>query len=196
MKICCSHSCAVTHHQCTATQVLENLHSPLFSAARQDRLTVAFCHSHCIYKDLLFIQLCSDPTPMDCNTGFTKMHSPLFSAALHNRLTVALCHSDCTYEDLLFMQLCSDPTPMHCNTGFGKCTSQCSVLLCKTAGQQACATAITSMKICFSYSCAVTQHQGLQHWFYKNAFPTVQCCSAKQAHSRQCVTADTPMEIC
>ncbi len=29
-----------------------------------------------------------------------------------------------------------------------------------------------------------------------DAVPTVQCCSAKQAHSRQCVTALTPMEIC
>ena len=30
----------------------------------------------------------------------------------------------------------------------------------------------------------------------QNAVPTVQCCSAKQAHTRQFVTADTPMEIC
>jgi len=30
----------------------------------------------------------------------------------------------------------------------------------------------------------------------QNAVPTVQCCSAKQAHSRQCVTAITPMEFC
>ena len=30
----------------------------------------------------------------------------------------------------------------------------------------------------------------------QNAIHTVQCCSAKQAHSRQCVTAVTPMEIC
>ena len=30
----------------------------------------------------------------------------------------------------------------------------------------------------------------------QNAVPTVQCCSAKQAHSRQCVTAITPIEFC
>jgi len=30
----------------------------------------------------------------------------------------------------------------------------------------------------------------------QHAVPTVQCCSAKQAHSRQCVTAVTPVEIC
>ena len=36
----------------------------------------------------------------------------------------------------------------------------------------------------------------LQHCSGQNAIPTVQCCSAKEAHSRQCVTAVTPMEIC
>ena len=29
-----------------------------------------------------------------------------------------------------------------------------------------------------------------------NAGPTVQCCCAMKAHSRQCVTAATPMDIC
>ena len=36
----------------------------------------------------------------------------------------------------------------------------------------------------------------LQHCSRQNAIPTVQCCSTKQAHSRQCVTAITPVEIC
>ena len=36
----------------------------------------------------------------------------------------------------------------------------------------------------------------LQQGSGQNAIPTVQCCSAKEAHSRQCVTALTPMEIC
>ena len=30
----------------------------------------------------------------------------------------------------------------------------------------------------------------------QNAIPTVHCCSARQAHSTQCVTAVTPMEVC
>ncbi len=34
----------------------------------------------------------------------------------------------------------------------------CSVLLCKKGSQQACANAITPMKVCSSYSSALTQH--------------------------------------
>ena len=30
----------------------------------------------------------------------------------------------------------------------------------------------------------------------QNAVPTVQCCPAKQAHGRQCVTAVAPMQVC
>ena len=44
--------------------------------------------------------------------------------------------------------------------------------------------------------CAVTQPQALQLCPGQNAVPTVQCCSVKQAHSRQYVTAFTPMEMC
>ena len=47
----------------------------------------AVCHCSYTYGDLLFIQMCSDPAPMYCNTVFGKRHSPLFSAALQNRLT-------------------------------------------------------------------------------------------------------------
>ena len=63
------------------------------------------------------------------------------------------------------------------------------------------------MKIYRSYSCAVTQHQcnaalglGKMHspllcntGFGQNAFPTAQCCSARQADS---VIASTPMGNC
>jgi len=37
--------------------------------------------------------------------------------------------------------------------------SHCSVLLCKTGSQHDYATAVTPMKICSSYMCAVMQHQ-------------------------------------
>ena len=39
-------------------------------------------------------------------------------------------------------------------------------------------------------------NKALQQGSGRNAVPTVQCCSAKQGHSRQCVTAVTPKEIC
>ena len=53
------------------------------------------------------------------------------------------------------MQVCSDPAPMHCSPAQGKCIPHCPVLLCKTGSQQACVTAVTPMKICSSYRCAV-----------------------------------------
>ena len=38
-------------------------------------------------RDMLLLQVCSDPTPMLCSTGFGKVCSPMYSAALQNRLT-------------------------------------------------------------------------------------------------------------
>ena len=148
----------------------------------QKRLTVALFHSNCTYEDSLFIQLCSDPTTEHCNTVQGKMQSPLLTAALQDRLAAGLHHCNYTYEDLLVIQLCSDPSPMHCNTGSGM-HSHCSLLLCKTGLQQACITAITPMKICWSYSCAVTHHQ-CTATLVLECTPTAHCCSARQACSR------------
>jgi len=99
------------------------LSSQLFSAAVRIRLTAALWHCKYTYGNLLFIQLCSDATPMHCSIGQCKISSPLFSAAVRIRLTAALCHCEYTYGDLLFIQLCSDATPMHCSTGQGKLSS-------------------------------------------------------------------------
>ena len=48
------------------------------------------------------------------------------------------------------------------------------------------------------YPCkhVMTSTNALQHCSRQNTIPAVQCFSAKQAHSRQCVTAVPPMEIC
>ncbi len=168
------------------------MQAPLFSAAVQNRFTAGLCHCNHTCGDLLFIQLCSDSAAMLCSTAQGKMHSPLFSAALQNKLTAGLCHCNHTYGDLLFIQVCRDPAPMLCNTAQGKMHSPMFSRLCKTGSQQACVTAIAPMEIWLSYRCAVTQHQCTSG---QNASPTVQCCSAKQAHSRHCVTALTPMKI-
>ena len=95
--------------------------SPLWPAA-QAYLVLAsvVCHCNYTHEDLLFTQVCSDPTPIHCNTGFGKKHYPLLSAAPQNRLRADLCHCKCTYEDLLFIQVCRDPQPMQCTTGFGE----------------------------------------------------------------------------
>ncbi len=96
------------------------------------------CLCNYTYEDLLFIQVCSDPAPIQYSTGFGKMSSPVFSVALQHRLTAsivslhlhlvlcktgsqqALCHYKYTCGDLLFKQVCSESTEMHYNTGLGK----------------------------------------------------------------------------
>ena len=60
---------------------------------------------------------------------------------------------------------------------------QCSVLLCETGSQHACVTAIKPLEICSSHRCAVMQHQSTAALAGQISFPTVQWCSAKQAHS-------------
>jgi len=157
--------------------------SLLFSAPLQNRLTACLCHCKYTYGDLHFIQVCSDATPMHCSTGQGKTASLLFSAPLQNRLTACLCHCNFTCGALLFIQVCSDATPKHCRNGQAKQLPCCSLLLCTTGSQHACATAITPMEICTSYRCAVMQHQCTAEMVRQNSFPAVQCSSAEQAHS-------------
>ena len=65
---CSSYSFAVTQHKCSVALVLAN--------------AIPTIHE--------FIQVCSEPTDMQCSTGLGKMHSPLFSAALQNRFTACI----------------------------------------------------------------------------------------------------------
>jgi len=70
---------------CNTVQVI--IQSPLLSAALQDTLTAGFDHCNDTYEDLLFIQVCSDPTPVQCNTVVGKMLHPVLTAAQQHRLT-------------------------------------------------------------------------------------------------------------
>ena len=117
------------------------------------------CHCNSTCGDLLFIQLCNDPTPVHCNTVLGTQQSPLSSAAVQNRLTAGFCHCKHTCEDLLFIQLCSDPTPVHCNSFRGRKQPLLLSAAVQNRLSAGCVTANTLMKICCSYSCAVTQHQ-------------------------------------
>ncbi len=115
------------------------MHALLLIAASHDRLITALTHCKYTSKDLLFIQVFSDPTSVHCTTAFARVHSSLLIVALQYKLTAALFHYKCsskkslcnrltaglcvckyTYEDLLCIQVCSDSTSMHCSTGFGK----------------------------------------------------------------------------
>ena len=148
--------------------------SPLFTAALQNRLTACSCHWNHTYEDMLFIQVCSHATPKHCSTGQGKKASPLFSAALQNRLTACLCTGSTP------MEICSSyrgAVMQHQSTAAlvrAEKLPHCSVLLCKTGTQHACATGVTPMEICCSYRCAVAGQKRL---------PTVHCCFAKQADS-------------
>ena len=68
------------------------MQSPLISAAQQDWLASGLCHCKYTYENLLFIQVCTDPTPVHCNTVQGKMLSPLISAAQQDWLASGLCH--------------------------------------------------------------------------------------------------------
>ncbi len=133
---------------------------------------------------------------MQCTTAFGEMHSPLLSAALENRLTAALCHCNYTHEDLLFIQVCSDPPPMHCSTGFGNMHSRLLRAALQNSSQQPCITAITPMKICCSYRCAMTHHQCTAALLLVKCTPNCSGLLLKTGSQQPCVTEMTHMKIC
>ena len=123
MEIFSSYRCAVRQQKCSAalvwTKCIPHYSVLLCKTGSQH----ALCDCNYTYGDFLFIQVCSDPAPMQCSTGFGKIKSPLFSAALKNKLTAGLCHCKYTYGSLLFTQVCSDSAPIQRSTGFGKMQS-------------------------------------------------------------------------
>ena len=142
------------------------MHFSLFSAALQHRLTAGLCKCNYTRGDLVFIQVCSEPTEMQCSTALGKMHFSLFSAAQQHRLTAGLCHCIYTYGDLVFIQLCSKTTEMQCSTGLAK--MHCSLF--KATLQH-------------RLTAGLTQHRALQHCSWQNAPLSDQCCCATQIAS-------------
>jgi len=138
--------------------VLCKMQCPHLIGALQDRLAAGLHPCSYTCEDLLFTQVSSDPTPVHCRTFQGKAHCPQLSAAPIDRLAAGLYHCSYTYEDLLFIQVCSDPTPGHRNTDQGKMQSPLHSAALQGL-QQACITAITPLKICCLYRCAVTQHR-------------------------------------
>jgi len=96
----------------------------------------------------------------------------------------ALCHCNYTFGGLLFKQACSAATPMHCSTGQGKMHSP----LFSAALQNrltACSASLQLQLLRFALHTGVQccNTKALQHWSGQDSFPTVLCCSAKQANS-------------
>ena len=63
-------------------------YSPCFclNGWRTQGLAAGLYHCNYTCEDLLFVEVCSDPTPVHCNTVQGNMLSPLLSAALQDRL--------------------------------------------------------------------------------------------------------------
>ena len=106
-----------------------------------------------VHLRLLFIQVCSGPTPAQSHTGLGKMQLP---AAVQNGLTAALCHCKYTYEDLVLNTAVQWPNTSavpHCF--WHNAVAPYPVLLCKSGWQQAYFAAKTSVEICPLLSAAL-----------------------------------------
>ena len=90
VKICSSYRCAMSQHQRSAALPKRKAHFQLSCAAGHNRLTACLCNCYYIYEALLFIHVCSDPTPMLSSTAQGKVHSQLSNAAGLSRLTCCI----------------------------------------------------------------------------------------------------------
>ncbi len=84
---------------------------------------------------------------------------------------------------------------MHCSTGQGRMHPS----LLSAALQNRLTAGTVSLQLHLWRKALHTSVQGcntstLQHWSGQNSSQTVESCSAKQAHSRHCVSAITPMK--
>jgi len=80
----------------------------------------------------------------------------------------------------------------HC----AKCTTHCSVLLCKTGLHQACIPVNTPVKNSSSYRCAVTQHQCTATLFRAKCSAHCSVLLYNTGLQQACITALTPMKLC
>ena len=158
-------------------------------------------HSRQCFIAVTLVEICS---LYRCAVTQHKCSAALFRAKCTPHCSVLLCkegsqqavfHCSYTCGDLLFIQVCSDPAQMHCSKG------KMQSLLFSAALQNRLTAGSVSLQ---SHLWMFAVHPGV-HWpstnamqlcSGQNAVPTVQCCSAKQAHSRQCFIAVTLMEIC
>ena len=134
---------------------------------------------------------------MHCSSVQGKMQPTLFSAALQNRLTAGsvplqshlwrfALHTGVQWPSTNALQLCSGQNAFS--------TVQCCSA--KQAHSRQCVTAVTPMEVCFSYRCAVRQHQCTAAVFRAKCIfhCSMPLCKTNLQHA--CVTAVTPKEIC
>ena len=90
-----------------------NMHRVLLEADVHNKLTAGSCYCSHTYRDLLFTQWCSDPSPVNHGTACGNLHCLLVEATVHDKLKAGLWHCSHTYGDLLFIQGCSDAVSAH-----------------------------------------------------------------------------------
>ncbi len=167
---CCSAKQAQSRQCVTAVTPMEFCSSYRCAVSQQECSAVLFrakCNPHC--------------SVLLCKTGSKQ----------------AVCHCSHTYAGLLFTQVCREPAQMHCSSVQGKMHSplfSAALQSRLTAGSVSLQSHLWSFALHTGVQGA--SRNGLQFCSGQNALPTVQCCSAKQAHSSQCVTAIIPMEFC
>ena len=160
VEVCSSFRSAVAQHQGSATLLLAKCNCPLLSTAVHKRLAAGLCHSKYTYGESLLIQVCSGPAPVQCHIAFGKMQLSFaqYSCAKQagSRLVPLQIHLWRVAPETGLQWPCTRAVP-HCI--WQNAIVLCSVQLCKTGWQQACATANTPVD-CSSFRSAVAQHQG------------------------------------
>jgi len=188
MEFCSSHRCVGSQHKCSAALLKAKCspHCSVLLCKTGSKQAVCHCSHSC---GVLLLYRCA--------VSQHKCSAVLFRAKCNPHCSVllcktgskqAVCHCNHTYAGLLFTQVCREPAQMQCSCAQGKMQSPLFSVALQSrlkAGSFALHTGVqgastNAVKLCSR----------------QNAVPTVQCCPAKQAHSRQCVTAITPMEFC
>ena len=106
---------------CSATLLLAKCNCPLLSAAVQNRLTAGLCHCKYTYGQLLFRQVCSSPTAVQCHPAFGKMQLPPARCCCAKQADSRLVPLQIHLWRLAFQTgVCSSPTAVQCHTAFGK----------------------------------------------------------------------------
>ena len=180
------------------SKVQGKLESPLFSAAMQHRLKIRQCVTADTPMELCSSYRCA-VTQHQCTAAlFRAKWSPHCSVLLcKTGSQQGVCHCIYTYGEVVFIQVCSDPAPSTAAVSRAKCSPHCSLLLCKTGSQQAvCHCCCTYGDVLFIQVCSDPAQMRCSKVQGKLESPLFSAAMQHRLKIRQCVTADTPMELC
>ena len=151
MEACSSYRCAVSHHQCTAAQVLAKCNSHCSVLLCKTGSQLACVTAITPMKLCCFIQVCSDPPPMNCSTGLGKTVQCCSATSqqavpLQSHLCIALqVGGDPTMEQHWFsciLQQCCFVHSWHCNYTYAELFIQVAVIQQKCTHKGQCCSAV------------------------------------------------------